>query len=218
MLNSEFFEKELYKRELLIEKYTQPTKIELSESGYSYIWTNNNGELHRINNLPARIQKAYQELSFTYYVNNKIHRNYDLPSKIIMWKSIETVMSNYIKIINFSFLELLWFKNGIPYRTGLGPHSLFADGTKSWYNEKEQLHRENDLPARISKDGTMEWFKYGKYKRKKNKPTIIKSDNSLVFHQEQKVVTHMNIAMAIKFHKDTIYKDRIRNGVVHLIN
>jgi len=34
-------------------------------------------------------------------------------------------------------------------------------GTKSWYNKDGKLHRDNDLPAVIYKDGIKYWFKNG---------------------------------------------------------
>ena len=40
------------------------------------------------------------------------------------------------------------------------------DGTKRWYNDKGELHRENDLPAIEYADGSKFWYLNGKLTEK----------------------------------------------------
>jgi len=37
-------------------------------------------------------------------------------------------------------------------------------GNRRWYNKEGKLHRENDMPAVIRKDGTNFWYINGTYK------------------------------------------------------
>jgi len=45
-------------------------------------------------------------------------------------------------------------------------------GTKRWFNEKGELHRDDDKPAAISLDVDKMWFKNGKLHRDRDKPAI----------------------------------------------
>jgi len=38
-------------------------------------------------------------------------------------------------------------------------------GTKRWFNKADELHRDNDLPAVIWKDGYKEWWINGEFIR-----------------------------------------------------
>jgi hypothetical protein len=46
------------------------------------------------------------------------------------------------------------------------------EGNERWYNKDHQLHRNNDLPAVISLDGSKYWYKNGKYYRDNNLPAV----------------------------------------------
>jgi len=50
------------------------------------------------------------------------------------------------------------------------------DGTKEWYNEKIELHRE-DGPAIERPDGTREWYKHG-FLDRENGPAIEEPDGT----------------------------------------
>lgn len=53
-------------------------------------------------------------------------------------------------------------------------HKKIHNGFTMWYNEKEQLHRE-DGPAIESKGGYKEWFLNGKnYSKEKHKTEVYK--------------------------------------------
>jgi len=51
-------------------------------------------------------------------------------------------------------------------------------GTKRWFNNAGELHRENDLPAVIFKNGTKVWWKNGKRHRENDMPAIIREYGS----------------------------------------
>jgi len=46
-------------------------------------------------------------------------------------------------------------------------------GTQRWYNKAGELHRENDLPAVIYKDGHVSWWKNGEVHRDNDMPAVI---------------------------------------------
>ena len=50
---------------------------------------------------------------------------------------------------------------------------IYANGTQKFYNEKGQIHRDNDLPAIIRADGYKAWYQNGKLHRDNDKPAVI---------------------------------------------
>ena len=52
-------------------------------------------------------------------------------------------------------------------------------GTKRWYNEKGQLHRDNDKPAVVSAHGTKFWYQDGLKHRDGDKPAVIWARDSI---------------------------------------
>src|SRR5688572_12748152 len=46
------------------------------------------------------------------------------------------------------------------------------NGVEKWYDEKGQLHRDNDLPA-MSRDELLCWYQHGKLHRENDKPAVI---------------------------------------------
>ena len=75
-------------RELLIEKFEEPTEINFNST---MIWRNEDGEFHRENDLPAMI---YSNGSKCWYKNGQFHRDNNLPAII------------------FSDGGKTWYKNG----------------------------------------------------------------------------------------------------------
>jgi len=49
-------------------------------------------------------------------------------------------------------------------------------GNQRWRNKDGRLHRENELPAVINKDGTHRWYKNGQCHRENDLPAIIWND------------------------------------------
>ena len=49
-------------------------------------------------------------------------------------------------------------------------------GTRRWYNNNDLLHRDNDLPAVITANGSQHWFINGKRHRDNDLPAIIYAD------------------------------------------
>jgi len=47
-----------------------------------------------------------------------------------------------------------------------------SEGDEEWYDDNEQLHRDNDLPARTDSHGGKAWFIHGKLHRDGDKPAI----------------------------------------------
>ena len=58
------------------------------------------------------------------------------------------------------------------------PTEVWEPGTKVWMNEREEWHREGDLPAVIHADGTQKWYKNDKIHRAGGKPAIIYADGT----------------------------------------
>jgi deoxyuridine 5'-triphosphate nucleotidohydrolase len=63
----------------------------------------------------------------------------------------------------------------------MSTHVVESDGTESYYftsadGQRRILHREDDLPAKIEKDGTKRWYKLGYLHREGDKPAIERPD------------------------------------------
>jgi len=54
------------------------------------------------------------------------------------------------------------------------PAVIWKDGANVWY-KNGKLHRENELPACIYNDGTKFWYKNGKLHRENDLPAVISS-------------------------------------------
>ena len=71
------------------------------------------------------------------------------------------------------------------------------DGTKRWYNSKDEFHRKNDLPAFEWHDGTKSWYINGKRHRENDKPAIEYSDGNKYWYLNNKI--HREKGPAIEF-------------------
>jgi len=60
-------------------------------------------------------------------------------------------------------------------------------GHKYWYNEAGKFHRENDLPAVISNNGTKFWYQNGDYYRDNGLPAIEYANGSKAWYNENGV-------------------------------
>lgn len=56
------------------------------------------------------------------------------------------------------------------------------DGTKYWKNILGQVHRDDDLPAKIDKYGNLWWYQNGKVSRIGDKPSLEYIDGTLKWH------------------------------------
>lgn len=77
-----------------------------------------------------------------WYLNNKLHREDDLPAMI--WENG----------------VLRWYVHGKLHRDGDLPAIVWAGGDQEWWQHGKR-HRDGDLPAKIYKDGTQEWWLHG---------------------------------------------------------
>jgi len=57
-------------------------------------------------------------------------------------------------------------------------------GTKRWKNEDGKLHRDNDLPAVETLDGSKYWYKNGKLHRENGLPAIEFFDGEETWYDE----------------------------------
>ena len=104
-------------RELLIEKFEKSTDILYDGT---MVWKNEDGEIHRENDMPAIIFINGDK----YWCKNGLnHRDRDLPTKI------------------FADDSRIWYKNGQRHRNGDKPAIIFASGTREWWKNGKFLKR-----------------------------------------------------------------------------
>lgn len=56
-----------------------------------------------------------------------------------------------------------------------------SSGTIRWYDEKGQIHRDNDLPAIVRSNGTQEWWVKHKMHREGDLPAFIGSQGARIW-------------------------------------
>jgi hypothetical protein len=101
----------------------------------------------------------------TWYQNNLIHRDKDLPA------IIDNEGNKF------------WYQNNLIHRDNDLPAVIKKDGSKFWY-QNGLLHRDNDLPAIEERDGSKYWYQNGllhrdaKDKNENFLPAVILSDGS----------------------------------------
>jgi hypothetical protein len=75
------------------------------------------------------------------------------------------------KVINYMGVYFDQRDNGIPSR-------INEKGDKFWEISGNDLHRANDLPAIVSRDGTLIWARYDYFHRMNDKPAFIGGDGA----------------------------------------
>lgn len=65
-----------------------------------------------------------------------------------------------------------WFRNGQLHRDDDLPAKMYDNGDKEWYRYG-LLHRDHDLPAVITSSGDQKWYRYGKLHRENDLPAVI---------------------------------------------
>lgn len=108
----------------------------------------------------------------TYYKNDKIHRDNDLPA------------------VEYASGEKHWYKNGQKHRDNDLPAVEYAERTKcwKWWYKDGQRHRDNDLPAAEFPDGTKEWYRNGQLHREGDKPAIIECAGRKFWYKNGKLI------------------------------
>jgi hypothetical protein len=114
------------------------------------IWRNENGMLHRNNDLPT-IECATGDKEW--YINGKRHRLGGLPA------------------IEYANGEKHWYENGKRHRLGGLVASEWVDGSKAWF-KNDKLHRLGDLPAIENINGDKHWYENNKRHRLGGLPAV----------------------------------------------
>jgi len=152
-------------------------------------WHDENGELHRDDDLPAVVFSDKGSLAICcgalneyedrfvmhnskslnnakmWYRHGKRHRDGDRPAVELSdgtkewWKDGELYREEDRPAVEYPGGAKEWYQNGVLHRDGDRPAIIGSDGTKMWYRNGE-LHRDNDLPTMEYADGKKEWRKY----------------------------------------------------------
>jgi hypothetical protein len=104
-------------------------------------WFNEDGELHRDNDLPAIEQQANGDKHW--YANGQLHRDNDLPAR------------------EYANGDKFWYVNGKSHRNNDLPAIITANRNKHWY-VNNMRHRLGGLPAIKQSNGSRYWYIYNK--------------------------------------------------------
>lgn len=163
-----------------------------------HLWTRN-GKLHRDNDLPAAVFHAQQ--CRIWLKNGEVHRDGDLPAvdlpDVKVWfRHGKRHRDNDMPARVDQNGDLEWWFEGALCRNNGQPTVEWHDGDK-WWNGPHgpakcwcsvwgcflncfPLHREGDLPAIESADGSRSWYLHGKLARPvgSNQPAIVRADGT----------------------------------------
>jgi HSP20 family molecular chaperone IbpA len=120
--------------------------IKLKYLKYNLESYDNEGKLHRDDDLPALIEKDEHSFVEAWYKHGVLHRDGDMYA------------------VNDQNYEKRWYKHGLLHRDGDLPAIEDIDENKAWYKHGV-LHRDGDLPAFIGKNGTMKWYINGEVQK-----------------------------------------------------
>jgi len=59
-----------------------------------------------------------------------------------------------------------------------------SDGNEEWYDDNEQLHRDDDLPAQTDSHGGKAWLQHGKLHREGDKPAIEAANGDRAWYRD----------------------------------
>jgi hypothetical protein len=102
-----------------------------------------------------------------------------------------------------------------------GSHTeKYSDGTLEWY-KNGKWHRGGDKPAWISAAGTLEWYKNGKWHRGGDKPAIINVDGTLIWykngelHRDGDKPACIGADGSLEWYKNDVYHRTAGPAVIH---
>lgn len=136
---------------------------------------------------PKEIMSLYNEGLFKETIK---HTNFIVDCKVLLSeKEIEWFKSKNIKVKLFEYHLIdesgnkYWYKNGNLHRDDDLPALISLNGTyESWY-KNGNLHRDNDLPAIIFSNGGKKWYKNGVLDRDNDLPSVISSNGSKYWYK-----------------------------------
>lgn len=166
-------------REILIEKFIPPTEF---QDKHYYFWTDNRGQYHRYNDLPAVIVYEAHIIKYYWFIHGKAHRKGDKPSVI------KTERNGDFNALLFrhdeTFLE--YYKHGVLHRDGDNPALFYNSGKKIWV-KNGMLHREGDKPAVLS-ETHIGYYKNGMVHREGNQPAFIVNKSHSIYYRNNKII------------------------------
>ena len=109
--------------------------------------------------------EIHNEIQVWKDVNNRLHREYDLPAII------------------FPDGREAWFRHGLHHRGFDRPAFIDPkEGILVWH-QFDQIHRDHDRPAFIKKDHHQAWYRYSQFHRDHDQPALIYADGAREWYQ-----------------------------------
>lgn len=100
-----------------------------------------------------------------WFLNGKLHRGDDLPAVVLDRGYYEE-----------------WWQHGKPYRECDKPTTECKSGLREWRNDRNQLHRDNDLPAWVTHED-QRWYQYGNLHRDGDLPAWVSTHTGHRWYQ-----------------------------------
>ena len=109
-----------------------------------------------------------ENISFNGWVRDRIGPIYAM--------KFDTIIEAWYDLDNNNYIAALKHK----------PSVIREDGTKEWYDKKNQYHSYNGQPAVIYSSGNKEWYQNGKLHRNNDQPAAIYPDGTKYWYQNGK--------------------------------
>ena len=123
--------------------------------------------------------------------------------KEIKWFKLKNIKLKLLETSKKIYGDHYWHKNGLLHRDNDLPAVIHRDGTKQWY-QNGLLHRDNDLPAMIYSNGSKCWYQNDLLHRENDLPAGIYQNGDL-FWFKNGLRHRENDLPAIIFHNGDQY-------------
>ena len=139
---------------------------------------------------PKEIKELYETCKDSKIMFEELtkHTNFIVDCKeivadnIIKWFILKNIKLNLLETYENINGYQTWYKNGKIHRDNDLPARITLLGNQYWCKNGLQ-HRGNDLPATIYTNGTKFWFKNGLNHRDNDLPAIIYSDGTQIWYK-----------------------------------
>ena len=149
------------------------------------------------------------------YYNLTIHCTVIVTNEELVWFQKRNITLQLLKIYSYSYFLEEWFQNGQLHRDDDLPAFISHNGScRKWYQNGFK-HRDNDSPAVIDHYGTQEWYQHGVLHRDNDLPAAISSNGTISWFQNGQLHRDNDLPAVIFENDDRLW---YQNGLLHRDN
>ena len=171
---------------------------------------------------PQEIKNLYESCDVSKVMFDELtkHTNFIVCCKRIMldqeilWFYLNKIRLKLLETYKIEYEDQIWSKNGEIHRDNDLPAVVTRSGILCWY-KNGKVHRDNDLPAVKYPSGTQMWYQNGRFHRDNDLPASIYDNGDQCWYKNGKCHRDNNLP-AIIYHDGT--QKWYQNGVEYYPN